>query len=129
SAVARVRPLPPMQLAVALRLATTDPLSLPADMKPEEFEKRLEGLEAGARGLADLFEQPREDFQIGVGEALLFSNGERLEKELLADGGDRLVGRLKPLNDPQERIDLAVRAVLSRPPTAEEAKLLGDYFQ
>jgi hypothetical protein len=127
--VARVRPLTPMQLAGALRLATTDPLSLPADGKPEEFEKRLESLEASARGIADLFEQPREDFQIGVGEALLFSNGDRLEKELLADGGDRLVGRLKQLNDPQERIDLAVRAVLSRPPTAEEAKLLGDYLQ
>jgi hypothetical protein len=128
-AVARVRPLTPMQLASALRLATTDPLSLPAEMKPEEFEKRLENLEVGARGFADLFEQPREDFQIGVGEALLFSNGERIEKEFLTDGGDRLVGRLKQLNDSQERVDLAVRTVLSRPPTADEMKLLGDYLQ
>jgi hypothetical protein len=128
-AVARVRPLTPMQLASALRLATIDPLSLPADLKPDEFEKRLESLEAGTRGFADLFEQPREDFQISVGEALLFSNGERIEKELLTDGGDRLVGRLKQLNDPQERVDLAVRAVLSRPPTPEETKLLGEYLQ
>jgi hypothetical protein len=128
-AVARIRPLTPMQLATSLRLATADPLSLPAEMKPQEFEKRIESLEASARGLADLFEQPREDFQIGVGEALLFSNGPRVEKELLPDGGDRLIGRLKQVNDPQERVDLAVRTVLSRPPTAEETKLLGEYLQ
>jgi hypothetical protein len=127
-AVARVRPLTPMQLATSLRVATADPASLPADLKPEEFEKRIEALEAGARGFASLIEQPGDDFQVSVSEALLFSNGDRVQKELLADGADRLVGRLKQVTDRRELIDTAVRAVLSRPPTEEEVKLLGDYL-
>jgi hypothetical protein len=127
-AVAAVRPLTPMQLATSLRLATTDPLSLPED-KPEEFEKRIEALEASARGFANVFEQPRSGFQVGVSEALFFSNSERVLKELLADGGDRLVGRLKQAKDANEAIDLAVRVVLSRTPTAEENKLFAEYVR
>jgi hypothetical protein len=127
-AVARVRPLSPPQLAASLRLAATDPATLQAPLKPEEIEKRIESIEAGSRGLADLFEQPREDFQIGVGEALVFSNSDRIQRELLADGGDRLLGRLKEMKDPQQAIDLAVRTVLSRPPTADEVKALGEYL-
>jgi hypothetical protein len=128
-AVARVRPLTPMQLAASLRLATTDPATLPAGMKPEEFEKRVEGLESSARGFAALLEQPREDFQVSVTEALLFSNSDRIQKEFLADGGDRLVGRLKQTKDERELIDTAVRNVLCRPPAEEESKLLGDYLK
>lgn len=128
-AVARLRALTPMQLAASLRLATTDPVSLMPGKKPEELEKRLESLEASARGYARMFEQPRDDFQIGVSEALLFSNGEQILREFLADGGDRLVGRLKQIKDTKELIDTAVRNVLSRPPTADEVKLLGDYLE
>jgi hypothetical protein len=128
-AAARVRALTPAQLAVSLRLAVTDPASLPATLKPEEFDRRVQGLESSAGGLARLFEQPGDDFQVGVGEALLFSNGERIQKELLADGGDRLLGRLKQLKDESAVIDLAVRTILSRPPTTDECKLLGDYLR
>jgi hypothetical protein len=128
-AVARVRPLTPMQLATSLRLATTDPLGLPATLKPADFERRVEDLESGARGLAGLFEQPGENFQVGVSEALLFSNSERVEKELLADGGDRLVGRLRQTQDPAGGVDLAVRAVLCRPPSAGEKKAFTDYVR
>jgi hypothetical protein len=124
-AVARVRPLTPMQLAVSLRLAVSDPQAL----KPEEFDKRLQGLEASASGLARRFDQPGDDFQVGVSEALLFSNGAAIEKDLLAEGGDRLLNRLKKLNNKEEAIDLAVRAVLCRPPREEERKLLGDYLK
>jgi hypothetical protein len=128
-AVARVKPLTPMQLAMSLRLAVADPRSLPASRKPEEFDKRLQGLESSAGGLARLFEQPGDDFQVGVSEALLFSNSDRVQKELLADGGDRLLGRLKQLKNPDEVIDLAMRTILSRPPRDEERKLLGDYLK
>jgi hypothetical protein len=128
-AVARVKPLTPMQLAVSLRLAVTDPNSLPATLKPEEFDKRLQGIESSAGGLARFFEQPGDDFQVGVSEALLFSNNSNVTKELLADGGDRLLGRLKQLKTPDEVIDVAVRTILSRPPRDEERKLLGDYLQ
>jgi hypothetical protein len=127
-AVAAVRPLTPVQLANSLRLAAADPASWPATLKPGEFEKRMEGLENSARGLVPLFEQPHEDFQVGVSEALFFSNGERLQKDLLADGGDRLVGRLKQIKDRRELIDTAVRNVLARPALDEEVRLLGEFL-
>jgi hypothetical protein len=128
-AVARLRALAPMQLATSLRLAVTDPQTLPADLKPEEFDKRIGGLESSARGFASLFEQPGDDFQIGVGEALLFSNGERVQKDLLADGGDRLLGRLLKMKDSGEAIDLVVRTVLCRPPTAAEKAKFADFVR
>jgi hypothetical protein len=98
-------------------------------MKPDEFDRRLQGVEGGARGLASLFEQPGDDFQVSVGEALLFSNGDRIQKELLADGNNRLVGRLKTIKDAKELVATAVQAVLSRPASAEEVKLLAEYVE
>jgi hypothetical protein len=127
-AFANVRALTPMQLATSLRLATTDPATLPVGMKAEDLEKRVEGLENSARDFANLIEQPREDFQISVSEALLFSNMDRMQKDFLADNADRLIGRLKQINDPKEAIDLAVRTVLSRSPTNEERKVFNTYF-
>ncbi len=107
-AVARIRALTPMQMALSLRLATTDPARFQT-AKPADNNKAIEDLEPGARGLASVFEQPTEDFQIGVTEALLFSNSDRIIKELLTDGGDRLVGRLKTCKEARETVDLAVR--------------------
>jgi hypothetical protein len=128
-AVARVRPLTPMQLAMSLRLAVADPQTLSMSLKPEEFDKRLQGLEASAGNLARLFEQPGDDFQVSVSEALLFSNGSAIEKDLLANGGNRLLERLNQLKNEQEAIELAVRTILCRPPRDEERKLLGNYLK
>ena len=127
-AVALVRPLTPMQLASSLRLATVDPTGLPRDFQSETFEKRIEALEQGARSLATSFTTSSGDSQIGVSEALLFSNSERITRELLADGPDRLVGRLKQTTGQAELIDLAVRNVLSRPSDDEEVRTLGTYL-
>jgi hypothetical protein len=127
-AVALVRPLTPMQLAASLRLATLDPKSLPADFRSEPFGKRIDALEASARSLATSFANSSGDTQIGVAEALLFSNGKTITGDLLADGTDRLVGRLKQTASPAELIDLAVRNVLSRPPDDEEVRTLGAYL-
>lgn len=121
---ARVRPLSRMQLALSLRVATTDPTTL----KSEGLDKRLESIEATARGLASQFEQPGEDFQISVGEAMLFNNDERIQRDLLADGGDRLVGRLNQIKDRRELIDTAVRAVLSRPARPDEIEAISQYL-
>ena len=41
-------------------------------------------------------------------------NNERIRGEFLADGSDHLVGRLKKLPDPRQRIDLAVRTARRR---------------
>ena len=71
-----------MQLAASLRLATTDPTSLRhGEAGGAGQEDRV--LESSAAGFASLIEQPGEDFQISVTEALLFSNGERIQKEFL----------------------------------------------
>ena len=77
------------------------------------------------RSLATSFTTSSGDSQIGVAEALLFSNGKRITSELLADGPDRLVGRLKQTAGQAELIDLAVRNVLSRPPDDDEVRRLG----
>ena len=127
-AVALVRPLTPMQLAASLRLATVDPRSLPADFRSEPFGKRIEDLEANVRSLATSFANSSGDTQIGVAEALLFSNGKTITGDLLADGSDRLVRRLKQTASPAELIDLAVRNVLSRPPDDDEVRTLGAYL-
>jgi hypothetical protein len=127
-AVARLRALTPMQLATSLRLATLSPEQLPATLKADDLERRIEAQEGSARGLASLFEQPHDDFQISVSEALLFSNNERIQRELLADSKDRLVGRLAELKTPDEIVDCAVRNVLSRPASGEEKKALAGYL-
>lgn len=128
-AVAEVRPLTPMQLAMSLRVATTAPTAWPDLVKTPEFEKRIEGLEAEMRGFASSIEQPRDNFQIGVGEALLFSNSANVQKQFLADTGDGLIAAMKKTQDEKELIDLAVRGVFSRPPTTVEIDLLGQFLR
>jgi hypothetical protein len=114
-------------MATSLKIATSDPQAFESG-KPEEIEKRIEGLESAARGFASSFAQPTDDFQIGVSEALLFSNGDKIAREYLADGNDRLLGRVKTTNDLDKAIELAVRSVLCRPPTAEEQRALKEYI-
>jgi hypothetical protein len=121
-AVAQVRPLTPMQLAVSLRIATADPEALGKDAK------KLEELEKSAARLASLFPQPSENFQVGASEAMLFANNESLLRELLADAPGSLVNRLKQ-QDLEKRADLAVRSVLSRPARPEEVKALTEYLR
>lgn len=123
-AVARVRPLTPTQLGAALRFATTDPESWTKDAS----DKRLEQVERSGHGMANLFEQPKDDFQISVTEALLFSNGDRIQKELLGEGGDQLLGRLKLLKTNEERIEIAVNNVFCRPPRPEEVAALKTFL-
>jgi hypothetical protein len=126
-AVGRLKPLTPMQLATSLQIATVDPKMFEA-AKPDEVEKRIERLENSARGFASQFAQPTDDFQIGVNEALLFSNSDKIAREFLADGNDKLLGRVKTVSDPDKAIDLIVRSVLGRPPTADEQKALQEYL-
>jgi len=127
-AVARVRPLTPMQLALSLRLASLDQSRF-ATMKPDEVERQIETQEGSARGFASGLEYPTEDFQVSVSEALLFSNSVRVGQEYLADGGDRLVGRLKGLKDRKEIIDTAVRTVLCRAPEQDEINAMDDFLK
>lgn len=126
-AVASVRPLTPEQYGSALRMAVTDPESFRRD-KPEDTAKRIEDVARGGSGMAGMFDPTSEDFQVSAQEALLLSNSERVVNELLADGGDRLIARLKQTEDRRRQVELAVWNVFSRPPTAEEVEVLGAYL-
>lgn len=126
-AVAAVRPLTPLQLAASMCVATADPSSLPGDPTRDEHDRKAEDLAGRGRSLASAFARPGEDYQIGVSEALLMSNSDRLN-DLLSDGGDRLVGRLAKVADRRERIELAVRSILGRPADDEEIDLLDDFL-
>lgn len=129
-AVANVRPLSPRQYALALHIATTAGDELARVMeKPEAWAKRRVDLENQLQGLAQRFETPGENFQVSVNESLLFSNSDQIQKDLLRDGGDRLVGQLKALKDKrQELIQAACLATLSRPPQPDEVELFTKFL-
>ncbi len=126
-AVGRLKPLTPTQMATSLRLATTDPANF-EKVKPEELAKRLKSIENSGRGLAGNFPQPTDELQIGIGEALLFSNSDKLSRELLGEGNDRLLTKAKSIGDPAKAVDLIMRSVLCRPATADEQKTMAEYI-
>jgi hypothetical protein len=125
-AVARLKPMTPMQLATSLKIASTDPATL--EGKPDEVEKKLEQLESSARGLAASLAQPTDNFQIGVGEALLFSNGDRVFKEYLTDGSGMVLGRARTMAAP-DAVRFLVKTAYGRPATSEELTALTAYIE
>jgi hypothetical protein len=127
-AVAQVRPLMPHQLAMSLRLAAQSPAEYAATNTPEVIEQRLNGLDQSSHGLADLFDVPNDSFEVGVTEALLFSNNQRLMNEMVSDGGGRLVNLLKDLPDNRAKIEAATWNVFSRAPREEEIQALDRYL-
>jgi hypothetical protein len=127
-AVARLKPMTPLQLATSLKIAATDPATFEGK-KTEEFEKAMEQTENSGRGFAGLIAQPTDNFQIGVGEALLFSNGNRVLTELLTDGNGTALGRVKTMKSPQDAIEFLVKTTYGRSATAEETKALVSYIQ
>jgi Protein of unknown function (DUF1549)/Protein of unknown function (DUF1553) len=126
-AVGRLKPLTPMQMATSLKIATSDPAGF-ENLKTDDLEKKIEQIENSARGFASLIAQPSDDFQIGVNEALLFSNNNRVVQEFLGEGGGTLLAKVKDLKDAKQAIDLMVRTVLGRPATDEEKQVLAEYI-
>lgn len=124
-AVAQLKPLTPVQLATSLKIATTDPKAF--DGKADEVEKKLEQVEASARGFAGSIAVPTDHFQIGVSEALLFSNSDRVLKEFLTDGNGTLLARVKAEMDAAAAHKLLVQTALGRPATAAELKAFDEY--
>jgi hypothetical protein len=59
---------------------------------------------------------------------LLFSNSDKIIHEFLADGNDKLLGRVKSLPDRDKTVELIVRSVLCRLPTADEQRTLQEYL-
>ncbi|MCC9606201.1 DUF1549 and DUF1553 domain-containing protein [Blastopirellula sp. JC732] len=128
-AVGSVRPLTPYQYATLLRVATANPDSQSADQKPEDVEARLASLENAARGIAGEIEYPGPEFQVGVAEALFFSNSERVRNDLLRDSNDMLIGKLKKTDDVNELISVATMSIWNRLPDPEEEAALVAYLQ
>lgn len=129
-AVAVLRPLTPRQYATALIVASAAPGSLdPVGSNPDDWEKRVVDLENHAQGIASQFEMPGDDFQVSVNEALLLSNEQRMQDVLLGDGGDKLVGHLKKIENPRERIEAATWNIFSRAPVEEEIQSFTAYLQ
>lgn len=127
-AVAAVRPLTPAQYATSLRVASMSPSWFPEATTGPEFEQRIEQIENSARGFAGMIEQPSEDFQVSVTEALLFNNNQRITSEFLRDAGDSLVGKLKTIEDTKQLVDAAVWNVFARPAADDEAQVLAEYL-
>ncbi len=59
---------------------------------------------------------------------MLFANNADLQKQLFA-GNDNLIAKLLKVPSLEQRADLAVRAVLSRPALANERKVLTEYLR
>ncbi|MFO0821868.1 MAG: DUF1549 domain-containing protein [Gemmataceae bacterium] len=127
-AVARLKPMTPNQLGTSLKIAASDPAAFEGK-KPDELEKLLEQAESAGRGIASNIAQPTENFQIGVGEALLFSNGDRIMREFLTDGGGTALARVKTMKEPKEAIEFLVKTTFGRAATAEEVKAITTYVE
>ncbi len=127
-AVAALKPFTPLQLSTSLKIAAADPAQFEGK-KAADFEKLVEQMEGGGRGFASLIAQPTDNFQVGVGEALLFSNGDRVTREFLTDGGNTVLGRVKAMTDKMEAVALLVRTAYGRAPTDAESAALVAYVE
>jgi hypothetical protein len=124
-AVGEIRPLAPAQYATSLRLAASSPARFGKDVSEDERKDRIAQVEQQSQGFASKLEHPGPEFQVGVGEALLFSNGDQFSREHLNDG-DTLVGALSKLEDDNELVSQLIWAVHGRAPrTAETEAIVG----
>ena len=132
-AVGQLRALTPRQYAYSLRLGAANPdqfQPVQKNKKKQDVTARLKNVRNQANGLVSHFEQPRyDDFQISVDEALVMTNGKSIRDNLLNEGGDRLIGKLKKLKSSKEKITTAVWSVMSRAPEKEELAVLTKYLE
>ena len=128
-AVALVRPLSPRQYALSLQVASENPENFTAQMADaDKWLKRREELDRQVEGVANQFELPNENFQVGVDEALLFANSMQFTDNYLRDSNDKLVGVLKQQTDRPARIASAYWATLSRAPSTDETTACEQYL-
>ncbi len=130
-AVGAIRALTPRQLAASLMIAAR-PTAWPGVQdvtdKPEEWLKRRTDLENQAGGWIREFEQPGENFQVAVDEALFFSNNARVRDELLRHGNDRLTGYLHGASDARSAAQRLWHVLCSRDPAPEEQQLVESWL-
>lgn len=122
-AVARLKPLTPMQLVTSMKIVVDDPERFGKD----DDEKALENHFNSARGFAQKLDYPTDDHQIGVSEALMFSNSEQFQKEFLGDGG--LINKLKSEEELEKAVARLGQSVLSRPLDKDELEAMVAYVR
>jgi len=93
-----------------------------------KLAKNLDGIRGMNRLPDAVFVIDTRHEQIAVDEALFFSNSDRVQNDLLRDGGDRLVGTLKVAESSQQIATLLWQTVCSRTPTADETQAVVDWF-
>jgi hypothetical protein len=126
-AVANVRTLSPRQYATSLRIASRSAGYWSGDNK-EKLQQRIVGEENSAKSLADKFDEPGEDFQVSVGEALMFNNNADIQNQLLADDASMLVGQLKVLEDNSRLVHEAGWNIMGRALADEERQWMVKYL-
>ena len=119
-AVAKTRPLTPRQLAASLHVSVRNPEQWPAIDATDEWIKRRTDLENQVNGWVREFEQPGDNFQVAVDEALFFSNSQRIQNEMLRDSDDRLLGALRKGENQNQAIEVLWLTVLGRVPQVDE---------
>jgi hypothetical protein len=128
-AFASTKALTPRQLAASLMVVIRSPDNWPSPEDSVAWNKLRNDLENQAGGWAREFEQPGENFQIAVDEALFFSNNDRITKDLLRDGGDRILGKLKSIEDASQSVEQLWVTVLNRKPSDEEMQTATAWIQ
>ena len=127
-AVIQTKPMTPRQLSASMLVAVRNPEQWPADLQSPDWIRHRQDIENQADGWSREFEQPSEQFQIAVDEALFFSNGERIQNDLLRDSGDRIVGQLKAIEDHAAVTRQLWINVVNREPTPEEQTMATDWL-
>tara|TARA_B100000029_G_scaffold36190_1_gene34063 strand:+ start:344 stop:1978 length:1635 start_codon:yes stop_codon:yes gene_type:complete len=119
-AVGSVRVMTPRQYSLSLFVASRNPDDVSSQVRSADWAKTRETLENESNDLANQIELPGDNFQVSVDEALLFSNNDRIQNNLLRNTDDRLVGHLVKMTDRQLMITTAFETMLARKPAAEE---------
>ncbi len=121
------RPLSPWQVSLSLLVASQNPDWFAKPEVRTQWENKRGELERQSISLSREIELPGENFQVGVEEALLFSNHPRMQNDYLRDGGDKLFGKLKGLSA-EAMIEEAFLVVFTRRPTEQERQFALDYL-
>ncbi|WP_396159680.1 DUF1553 domain-containing protein, partial [Flavobacterium sp.] len=128
-AFASTKSLTPRQMAASLLVVIRSPDNWPAPEDSVAWNKLRNDLENQAGGWSREFEQPGENFQIAVDEALFFSNNDRITNDLLRDGGDRIVGKLKSIEENSQAVEQLWVTVLNRKPSDQELQTAAAWIQ
>jgi len=112
-----------------LLVASRNPETLPGLDKPDDWEQQRQQFESQANGMARRLEIPDDGFQVSAEEALFFNNSAQVENDYLRDSGNRLVGYLKTIEDPESLIHAAFVTVLTRPPSDQELQAMLQYIR